>query len=161
MGRMDTVSSQMDWELLPVAPLYADVRAYCSHGKMYCKKARLLSYHLRLFISFLYSLMMRLEVSRERTRERAAKRRKQPRDFSRLPQMLESLLAGYTTSNNLYLNLRSYWRVQKQLRFGFVYNYGALKSVHAQHKTTAAKPLITPTTDAGFQSRSTHHERGS
>ena len=78
MGRMDTVSSQMDWELLPVAPLYADVRAYCSHGKMYCKKARLLSYHLRLFISFLYSLMMRLEVSRERTRERAAKRRKQP-----------------------------------------------------------------------------------
>ena len=28
----------MDWERLPVAPLYADVRAYCSHVKMYCKR---------------------------------------------------------------------------------------------------------------------------
>ena len=30
--------------------LYADVRAYCSHVKMYCKRARLLSSHPRLFI---------------------------------------------------------------------------------------------------------------
>ena len=33
-----------------MAPLYADVRAYCSHVKMYCKKAPLLSSHPRLFI---------------------------------------------------------------------------------------------------------------
>ena len=52
MGCVGTVSSQMDWERLPVAPLYADVRAYCSHVKMYCKRARLLSSHPRLFISF-------------------------------------------------------------------------------------------------------------
>ena len=50
MGWVGTVSSQMDWERLPVAPLYADVRAYCSHVKMYCKRARLLSSHPRLFI---------------------------------------------------------------------------------------------------------------
>ena len=40
----------MDWERLPVAPLYADVRAYCSHVKMYCKRVRLLSSYPRLFI---------------------------------------------------------------------------------------------------------------
>ena len=45
----------MDWERLPVAPLFADVRAYCSYVKMYCKRARLLSSHPRLFIpSFKY-----------------------------------------------------------------------------------------------------------
>ena len=32
-------------------PKYADVRAYSSHVKMYCKRARLLSCH-SLFISF-------------------------------------------------------------------------------------------------------------
>ena len=52
MGWVGTVSSQMDWQRLPVAPLYADVWAYCSHVKMYCKRARLLSSHPRLF-SFL------------------------------------------------------------------------------------------------------------
>ena len=52
MGWVGTVSSQMDWELLPVAPLNTDVRAYCSHVKMYCKRAYLLSSHPRLFISF-------------------------------------------------------------------------------------------------------------
>ena len=45
----------MDWERLPVAPLYADVRAYCSHVKMYCKRARLLSSNPWLF--FLLSLI--------------------------------------------------------------------------------------------------------
>ena len=40
----------MDWERLPVVPLHADVRAYCSHVKMCCKRARLLSSHPRLFI---------------------------------------------------------------------------------------------------------------
>ena len=55
MGWVGTVSSQMDWERLPVAPLYADVRAYCSHVKMYCKRARLLSSHPWLFIhSFIH-----------------------------------------------------------------------------------------------------------
>ena len=37
MGWVGTVSSQMDWERLPEAPLYADVRAYCSHVNLYCK----------------------------------------------------------------------------------------------------------------------------
>ena len=46
----------MDWERLPVAPLYADVRAYCSHVKTYCKRARLLSSHPRLFILSLFDL---------------------------------------------------------------------------------------------------------
>ena len=105
--------------------------------------------------------MVRPEVSSERMRERAVKTRTRLRDFSRLPQMLKSLIAGYTTSNDLYLNLRPHWRVQQQPRFGFVYHYRALKSVHAQHSTTAAKPLIIQTTDAGFPSRPTHHERGS
>ena len=41
----------MDWERLPVAPLYSNFRAYCSHVKMFCKRARLLSSHPRLFIS--------------------------------------------------------------------------------------------------------------
>ena len=41
----------MNWERLPVAPLYADVRTYCSHVKMYCKRVRLLSSHPRLFIN--------------------------------------------------------------------------------------------------------------
>ena len=49
MGRVGTVSSQMDWQRLPVAPLYADIRAYCSHVKMYYKRARLWSSHPRLF----------------------------------------------------------------------------------------------------------------
>ena len=31
-----------------MAPLYADVRPYCSHVKMYCKRARLLSSYPRL-----------------------------------------------------------------------------------------------------------------
>ena len=39
----------MDWERLPVAPLYADVRAYCSHVNMYCRRERLLSSHPWLF----------------------------------------------------------------------------------------------------------------
>ena len=38
----------MDRERLPLAPVYADVRASCSHVKMYCKRARLLSSHPRL-----------------------------------------------------------------------------------------------------------------
>ena len=50
IGWVGTVSSKMDWERLPVALLYADVRAYCSHVKMYCKRARLLSSHPLLFI---------------------------------------------------------------------------------------------------------------
>ena len=55
MGWVGTVSSQMDWERLPVAPLYVDVRAYCSHVKMYCKRVCLLSSHPRLFIhSFIH-----------------------------------------------------------------------------------------------------------
>ena len=54
MGWVGTVSSQMDWERLPVAPLYADVRAYRSHVKMYCRRARLLSSHPRLFIFSLF-----------------------------------------------------------------------------------------------------------
>ena len=37
-GWVGTVSSQMDLERLPVAPLYAVVRAYCSHVNMYCEK---------------------------------------------------------------------------------------------------------------------------
>lgn len=40
----------MDWRLLPVAPLYAHVRAYCSHVNMYSKRVGLLSSHPRLFI---------------------------------------------------------------------------------------------------------------
>ena len=55
-GWVGTVSSQMDWERLPVAPLYADVRAYCSHVKTYCKRARLLSSHPQLFILSLFDL---------------------------------------------------------------------------------------------------------
>ena len=39
-----------------MAPLYADVRAYCSHVKTYCKRARLLSSHPRLFILSLFDL---------------------------------------------------------------------------------------------------------
>ena len=42
------VSSEMDSERLPLAPLYADVRAYCLHVKMCCKRARLLSSYSRL-----------------------------------------------------------------------------------------------------------------
>ena len=42
---------------------YADVRAYCSHVKMYCKRVRLLSSHPRLFIhSFILTLLWCLEV---------------------------------------------------------------------------------------------------
>ena len=37
MGWVGTVSSQMDWERLPVVPLYADVRAYCSDVNLFCK----------------------------------------------------------------------------------------------------------------------------
>ena len=37
-GWVGTVSSQMDLERLPVAPLYAVVRAYCSHVNMYCEE---------------------------------------------------------------------------------------------------------------------------
>ena len=38
-----------------MAPLYVDVRAYCSHVKMYCKRVCLLSSHPRLFIhSFIH-----------------------------------------------------------------------------------------------------------
>ena len=48
-----TVSSQMDWERLPVVPLYGDVRAYCSHVKMYCKRACLLSSHPLLSFHFM------------------------------------------------------------------------------------------------------------
>ena len=48
MGWVGTVSSQMDSERLPVAPLYANVPAYCSHVKMYCKRARLLFSNPRL-----------------------------------------------------------------------------------------------------------------
>ena len=72
------------------------------------------------------------------------------RDFSLLPQM-ESLLAGYSKTDNLYLKLRSYWRVQKQLRFEFVYPYRAL-SIRSctQHKRAAAGPLIILTIDASF-----------
>ena len=39
-----------------MAPLYADVRAYCSHVKTYCKRARLLSSHPQLFILSLFDL---------------------------------------------------------------------------------------------------------
>ena len=39
-----------------MAPLYADVRAYCSRVKMYCKRARLLSSHPRLSLSLSLSL---------------------------------------------------------------------------------------------------------
>ena len=55
------VSSQMDWEWLPVAPLYADVWAYCSNVKwLYCKRACLLSSHPQLFIhSFIRSFIWR------------------------------------------------------------------------------------------------------
>ena len=38
-----------------MAPLYADVRAYCSHVKMYCKRTRLLSSHPRLSLLFTFS----------------------------------------------------------------------------------------------------------
>ena len=55
MGWVSTVSSQMDWEWLPVAPLYADVQAYCSHVKMYCKWGCLLSSHPQVFIHFIHS----------------------------------------------------------------------------------------------------------
>ena len=62
MGWVGTVSSQMDWERLPVAPLYADVRASCSHVKIYCKTARVLSTTLHSFIHslidwFIHSLV--------------------------------------------------------------------------------------------------------
>ena len=40
----------MNWRQLPLAPLYADVRTYCSHVNMYGKRVRLLSSHPRLFI---------------------------------------------------------------------------------------------------------------
>ena len=45
-----------------MALLYADIRAYCSHVKMYGKRARLLSSHPQLFISFhfiSYSCLLR------------------------------------------------------------------------------------------------------
>ena len=46
----------MDRERLPMASLYADVRAYCSHvNKMYCKRVRLLSSRPQLFNSSLSS----------------------------------------------------------------------------------------------------------
>ena len=72
------------------------------------------------------------------------------RDFSRLLQM-ESLLAGYSKTDHLYLKLRIYWRVQKQLRFEFVYPHRAI-SIRSctQHKRAAAEPLIMPKIDAGF-----------
>ena len=55
----------MDWELLPVAPLYAHVRAYCSHVNNVCshvtvKRACLLSSHPWLLPSFLPSSQMAL-----------------------------------------------------------------------------------------------------
>ena len=40
----------MDWRQLPLATLFADVRTYCPHVNMYCKRERLLSSHPRLFI---------------------------------------------------------------------------------------------------------------
>ena len=40
-----------------MALLYADIRAYCSHVKMYGKRARLLSSHPQLSISFHFILM--------------------------------------------------------------------------------------------------------
>ena len=39
---------------------YADVRAYCSHVIMYCKRTRLLSSHPRLFIHLSYYQKSRL-----------------------------------------------------------------------------------------------------
>ena len=39
----------MDWERLPVAPLYADVRAYCSHINVYCKKKKALYLSVNVF----------------------------------------------------------------------------------------------------------------
>ena len=47
MGWVGTVSMEMDWEWLQVAPLYADVWAYLYINILnaYCKRARLLSCH--------------------------------------------------------------------------------------------------------------------
>ena len=55
----------MDWERLPMAPLYADVWAYCSHVKIYCKRACLLSSHPRLFT--LHSFIICDAVTKKRT----------------------------------------------------------------------------------------------
>ena len=41
-----------------LAPLYADVRTYCSHVKLYSKRARLLHSHTRLFHLFTHYLFM-------------------------------------------------------------------------------------------------------
>ena len=46
-------------------PKYADVRAYCSHVKMYCKRARLLSCHPRLFISLIISFEVPTKTKRK------------------------------------------------------------------------------------------------
>ena len=50
----------MDWERLPVAPLCADVRAYCSHVNIYCKRERLLSSHPWLFAKSNVDCILRL-----------------------------------------------------------------------------------------------------
>ena len=46
-------------------PKYADVRAYCSHIKMYCKRARLLSCHPRFFISLIISFEVPTKTKRK------------------------------------------------------------------------------------------------
>ena len=46
-------------------PKYADVRAYCSHVKMYCKRARLLSCHPRFFISLIISFEVPTKTKRK------------------------------------------------------------------------------------------------
>ena len=50
-------------------PKYADVRAYCSHVKIYCKKARLLSYHPRLFISLFISFEVPTKTKRQKKKQ--------------------------------------------------------------------------------------------
>ena len=57
MGWVGTVSMEMDWEWLQVAPLYADVWAYLYINILnaYCKRARLLSFHPWFLSSFLPS----------------------------------------------------------------------------------------------------------
>ena len=49
------------------------------------------------------------------------------------------LARGLYTSNNLYLNLRSHWRVQKQLRFGF---YITIVLLNPFMISTKQQPLI-------------------
>ena len=46
-------------------PKYADVRAYCSHVKMFCKRAHLLSCHPRLFISLIISFEVPTKTKRK------------------------------------------------------------------------------------------------